>query len=290
MLVVTRCKVARSVERYLGQLGPPLMPKEHGAWAVLYGSFVAGAGVAGRVVFPLALLLVGVSALALASGALSLLSRPRARERAVDRRGRVRTWLLLYVLTAAATLGPLLLVWRLQFLCAFGAAAAALLLLRALLVSRRYERTLPGELVGVAGLTLIGPVAHAVAVGAVRGAGLALWPVLFLFFASGIFYVRMQIHGTAARRRGDWAASRPPRLACALYHLALIALVPLLAALHVIPWLLLVAFIPAVCRAAWALSSPRVRLDVRRLGWSETALTVAFVLLLIGGYWLPAIL
>ncbi len=279
----------RSLVRYLEQVGPPLVPKEHGAWAVLYGSLAAGAGVAGRVAFPLVFLLVGVSALALASGALSLLSRPGARDRAVDRRRRARSWLVLYALTAAMTLSPLFFVWRLQFLYVFGAAAVALLLLRALLASRRGERTLFGELVGAGGLAMAGPAAHAVAVGAVQGSGLALWPVLFLFFASGIFYVRMRIHGTTARRKGDAAASRPPRLACALYHLALIALAPLLAALHVVPWLALVAFIPAVWRAAWGLVVPREQLDVRRLGWSETVLAASFVLVLIGAYWLPTL-
>ncbi len=280
----------REIERHLGVVGRPPVPKEHGAWAVLYGSFLAGIGVAGWMTIPVVLLLVGVSALAFVSGALNLLGRPPAGQGGAARRRHARAWLLLYSLAAALVLCPLLLVWRLHFLVGFGMAAGAFLLLRTLLLRRRDERTLPGELAGAAGLTMVGPVAHAVAVGAVQSTGLALWPVLFLFFASGVFYVRMRIQETAARRKGGADVSRPARLCCVLYHLLLVVLAPLLAVLHVVPWPTLLAFIPALWRAVSGLHAQEARLDLRRLGWSETALATSFVLLLIGAYWLHAAL
>ncbi len=271
-------------------VGKPLMPKEHGAWAVLYGSLLAGVGVAGRMTVPVALLFVGVSALALASGALGLLCRMPAGEEAAERRRHARAWLLLYGSAAAAALGPLLVVWRLDSLVGFGLVAAAFLLTRGILVHRRDERTLFGELAGIAGLTMVGPVAHAEALGEVQPTGLALWPLLFLFFASGVFYVRMRIQWVAARRKGSMALSRPSRRACLLYHLLLVVLAPLLAELHVVPWLALLGFVPAVWRAASGLHVEEPRLDLRRLGWSETALAASFVLLLIGAFQLHALL
>ncbi len=266
------------------------MPKEHGAWAVLYGSFLAGVGVAGRMTVPVALLFVGVSALALAGGAFGLLCRMPAGEEAAERRRHARAWLLLYGSAAAAALSPLLLVWRSDFLAVFGLGAVAFLITRAILVHRRDERTIFGELAGTAGLSMVGPLAHAVAVGAVQPTGLALWPVLFLFFASGVFYVRMRIQWMAARRKGIMALSRPSRRACLLYHLLLIVLAPLLAGLHIIPWPALLGFVPALWRAAGGLHAREPRLDLRRLGWSETALAASFVLLLIGAFQLHALL
>ncbi len=39
------------------EIGRPIVPKEHGAWAVIYGAFLAGVGVAGQVTPPVILFL-----------------------------------------------------------------------------------------------------------------------------------------------------------------------------------------------------------------------------------------
>jgi hypothetical protein len=107
-----------------------------------------------------------------------------------------------------------------------------------------------------------------------------LWLLLALFFASGVFYVRMRIRGTVARRRGA-ADFGPARWWCLLYHIFLLVLVPVLAAMHLIPWAVLLAFAPALWRAAAGLRRRDATLNLKRLGWSEVGLTLAFVALLI---------
>ena len=265
-------------------VGRPLVPKEHGIWAVLYGSFLVGVGVAGRVTLPVVLCLVGITAAAFANGSLPILVRANTHEVHRERRRHARTWILLYGATAATALAPLLLVFRMTFLLPFGVGAAFFLLLRAFLIWERGERTLIGELVGVAGLTMVGPVAHAVSTGEIRPISAVLWLLLFLFFASGVFYVRMRIHGLVAERKGVIAGSNPGRWPCALYHAVLTMVVPVLFLARVIPWPVLLAFAPAVWRAAAALNRHEARLDLRRLGWSEVAVATAFVLILIAAF------
>jgi hypothetical protein len=262
------------------RMGRPIIPKEHGAWAVLYGAFLAGVGVAGRVTLPTMLLLGGVTLLALANGPLAVLLRNPGVQPASDQR-RIIGWLLAYGASAAACLAPLLVVYRMTFLVPFGMAAALFFVLRAFLVREGEDRSLPGELVGTAGLTLVGPTAHAVAVGAAQPTGAVLWLLLFLFFVSGVFYVRMRIRVVLSQRRGTADAPNPARRWCILYHLLLLLAVPALAAVQLIPWPVLLSFAPALWRAAAGLRRQDASLNLKRLGWSEVGLTAAFVVLLV---------
>ncbi len=265
------------------EIGWPIIPREHGAWAVIYGAFLAGVGVAGQVTLPVILFLVGITAAACANGPLTILVRSTPVWVPAERRRQALTWLLVYGGAAAAAFGPLLIVFRMTFLLPFGILAAFFLLLRAFLIRERDDRTLPGELVGAAGLSMVGPAAHAVAVGEIQPMGVVLWLLLFLFFASGVFYVRMRIHAMVAKRRGK--SSNPAVRSCVFYHVLLFVVIPSLVMVRVIPWPVLLAFAPALWRAAAGLRREETGLNVRRLGWSEVAVASAFVLLLIAAFW-----
>jgi len=265
-------------------LGRPIVPKEHGAWAVLYGAFLAGVGVAGQVTVPVLLFLAGITAAAFANGSLSILARSAPGQAQEGRRRHALAWFLTYAAVAAAALGPLLMVFRMSFLLPFGMGASFFLVLRAFLIREGDDRTLVGELVGAAGLTMVGAASHAVAVGGVQPIGAVLWLLLFLFFASGVFYVRMRIHGMIAQRKGVTSDANPAFWPCVLYHALLVVVVPVMFLLHIVPWPVLLAFAPALWRAGTGFHHETARLDVRRLGWSEVVVASAFVLLLIAAF------
>jgi hypothetical protein len=265
-------------------VGRPLVPKEHGVWAVLYGSFLVGVGVAGRVTLPVVLFLVGITAAAFANGSLPTLARVNASELNRKRRRHALTWFLLYGTIAVTAMAPLLVIFRMKFLLPFGMGSAFFVLLRAFLIRGRDDRTLMGELIGVAGLTMVGPVAHAVSVGAVRPISAMLWLLLFLFFASGVFYVRMRVRGLVAWRKGATSEPNPARWPCVLYHAVLLVAIPALFLARLVPWLVLLAYAPALWRAAAGLGREETPLDLRRLGWSEVAVSTAFVLILIAAF------
>ncbi len=265
-------------------IGRPIVPREHGAWAVLYGGFLVGVGVTGQVTLPVALFLVGITAAAFANGPFAILARSTIGHVQGGRQRQALFWFLAYGVVAVAALLPLLLVFRMTFLLPFGIGAALFLFLRAFLIRGRDDRTLAGELVGTAGLTMVGAAAHAVAVGEVQPISGILWLLLFLFFASGIFYVRMRIQRMLAARRGLAAPPSPTVWPCLLYHTLLVMVVPSLFMARLVPWPVLLAFAPALWRAAAGVRQRETRLDVRRLGWSEVVLTTVFVVLLIGAF------
>ena len=264
-----------------GTIGRPIVPKEHGAWAVLYGAFLAGVGVAGRLTVPGMLLLGAVTLLAFANGPLALLLRSAAGPLPSTERRRALVWIAIYAAGAAACLAPLVAVYRMTFLFPFAMVAACAFLLRGFFVRQGDDRSLPGELVGMAALTLVGPMAHAVAVNGAQPIGAVLWLLLILFFASGVFYVRMRIRVMLAQRRGIPAVSSRARWSCLVFHAFLLVLIPGLAVGHLIPWAVLLAFAPALWRAAAGLRRRDATLNLQRLGWSEVGLTAVFVLLLI---------
>ncbi len=264
-----------------GTIVRPIVPREHGAWAVLYGAFLAGIGVAGRVTVPVILLLGAVTFLASANGPLVIMLRPAGGRTPSTERGSARFWFFAYATGAVLCVLPLLAFYHMTFLLSFAMAAACFLVLRAFLVRGGDDRSLPGELIGAAGLALVGPTAHAVAVNGAQPVGALLWLLLALFFASGVFYVRMRIRLMVAQRRGATTVSRTARWSCLAYHVLLLVLIPALAAGNVIPWSVLLAFAPALWRAAAGLPRQDALLNLRRLGWSEVGLTAAFVLILI---------
>jgi hypothetical protein len=266
------------------RIGSPIVPREHGAWAVLYGSFLSGLGVAGQVTLPVGFLLVGITAAAFANGSFTIFAHSAPGLIHEGRRRHALIWFLLYAAGAAAALLPLLLVFRMTFLVSFGMGAAFFFVLRMFLIRGREDRTLFGQLAGTAGLTMIGAVTHGVALEEVQPVGAVLWVILFLFFASGVFYVRMRIRGTIAQRKDVPGISNPEFWPCVMYHALLLIVIPAFVVARIVPWAVLLAFAPAWWRAAAGLARGEARLDIRRLGWSEVAVATAFVVILIAAF------
>jgi len=107
---------------------------------------------------------------------------------------------------------------------------------------------------------------------------------VFLFFASGVFYVRMRIHGMMAQPKDAPGASNPEFWPCVMYHALLLIVIPAFVLARIVPWAVLLAFAPTWWRAAAGLAREEARLDIRRLGWSEVVVATAFVVILIAAF------
>ena len=105
MTVMTEPRPARTSEAR-----PPL-PREHGAWGILLIPFAGAVGAAGVWNLPVALLLVSILCFYLARTSYLKANRH---------------WMILLLATSAAATVPLLLMWKLWWLAAFGAVAVPL--------------------------------------------------------------------------------------------------------------------------------------------------------------------
>jgi len=254
---------------------PPL-PKEHGAWAVLYGPFLLTLAALGGFEPRIVVLAIAITAAFFAHEPLSKLVRssrhPASRERVLEWRG----WLSFYLLAALVCGLYLMLRHQLWLLIPFGLMTTLLFVLHLSLIGRRQERGIWGELIGIVGLTATAPAACYVLKGEWSNECTLLWLLSLLYFASGIFYVKMRVS-----RFLKVAQHRKRVLHCILYHVFLFGVLVLLIGYGLIAPFLILAYMPLIIRAAVGLLAREKRLDIRRIGYTELAHAVLFVALFV---------
>jgi hypothetical protein len=235
--------------------GRPPMPREHGAWGILLIPFATAAGISGVFDVRVALLLASVLSFYLA--------------RTSYLKGSVK-WTTILLAVSVTCVVPLLFVWKLWWLAAFGAAAAPL-------AFRKTERSVTMQLLAVGGLTLTAPAAWYTATGHLDAQALLLWLLNVLYFAGGVFYVKM--HVAAAVRRGDSKI----RLGAPVlvYYTGLSLVLPALAWSGVISFWASLAYAPAVTRAFVGVTRLSPVLQIKQLGWTEVAYSLVYAALLI---------
>ncbi|HKR62081.1 MAG TPA: YwiC-like family protein, partial [Pyrinomonadaceae bacterium] len=239
------------------------MPREHGAWVMLYVPLIAGVLVAWN--FSFRVLLFGLSATFLFIARESLLTWWRA-----YRRGEHRVEALLrlgiYLSLAALSIGPLILADRLYALVPLGLVALLLLAVNAEMAAKREDRTIVGEILAIAGLTMTAPAANYVAEGTWQDTAIWLWFLSALYFASSVFYIKLRVNLVNPRKQ---EARKSVWRRCASYHALLFVSLFLLATTDQLNHFALVAFAPAITRASWSLVKTGGRLDLKRLGLLE---------------------
>jgi len=256
-------------------LAAPPLPREHGVWAWLLLPLVAGAAAAGNANAPLLLL----AAAALAGFALRAplemgLRRPSQRRSYL-------TWSGLYAMAAVLTLTPLLFHYHRWGLLPLGATGATLALPVLLSRSLRYRWRAQGELLVVAGLSILAPAAYYAATGDFDGQAAALWLPPALYGAGSIFYVRMLFE---RRRHGAPGGIRGARRAVIFFLAALWITIGAGVLSGLLPPLMPVAFLPATLKISLALARGTAADNVRRTGVVEVLHAALFAALLAAAY------
>ncbi|MFN0085470.1 MAG: YwiC-like family protein [Blastocatellia bacterium] len=247
------------------------LPKEHGAWAMLYVPFVLGVAVAGRFSWPLLPLLLAATALFISRESLLIWWRARNRGREANEAGKaLLAWLLL-----AALFGlPLLLVWRLHGLLPLGAIGLALLLFNGRQAARLEERSIAGELVAICGLTMTAPASYHAARGAWDRTALWIWLLSVLYFASSVFYIKLRVYRLNPRKQ---EAQRRVWRGCAAYHAFLLLALAALFASGSLSVFALIAFTPVLARTFWSLGMPVASVNLKRAGILEIVYSLLFL-------------
>jgi hypothetical protein len=255
------------------------IPREHGAWAILYGSFLTGLAAAGTFNLPLLLHLLAMSGVFLAHEPLVKLVRSLKHG---GRRELMQWWAFwAAVELATASIAGAILVFHYQLLTLLPIAlfVALLLGIHLKLTAGRKERSVPGELIGVFGLTSAGPSAYYVCLGEIDSAFWLIWSLNVLYFASGIFYVKMRVS-----RFLKPALFKSRARNCVAYHTLQTVLLMAAAFNGWISWLMFLAFAPVICRAFWHTVHSEQQLNIKKIGYSEVVYTVAFIVLFAIGW------
>jgi hypothetical protein len=253
-------------------LKPPPLPKEHGAWAMLCTPLLLGIA-AVRFVQPAAFLAAAAVVLAFLGRSAAVPSAMRwlaGKPLPEGHLGRRLGWLSLYMGASAACLSSAILLAPPPVRsAAIGSAVVTGLLAAAhsgfALAGR--ERTIAGEIVGMAGLASSSPLLLAVSGRPLGGPALGLAGLSLAYFLSSLSFVRAY--------RAPATAHRLAVGACLAAHLLLAAAVGALWWMLWIPPLAALAFVTVLARTVWGLLAPPK--DLRALGLREVIVALVFV-------------
>lgn len=247
------------------------LPREHGAWAMLYVPLAVGALVAWGSPLRLLLLTLSVTFVFVARESLQIWFRARSRGQQNHEAFR---YSLSYLAAAGAFGAPLLLFYQMYWFIAMAFLALALLAINAWQAVRREDRTIGSEMMAIAGLTMTAPAAFYAGRGAFELTALWLWALCAVYFASSVFYVKLRVSTINPRldsaRRQTWRR-------CALYHASLLASLLVLALTGGLDLFAFAAFAPVLARSFWYLARPVRRINLKRAGLLEIAYSLVFL-------------
>ncbi len=259
------------------------VPKEHGAWALVYGPLAAAALAFASFDARLPLLVVASTALFMSHEPLSRLARASAGTGTPAKLADWKFWSLAFLVVGILSGACLVWFWDLWTLPFLAAVMGLLLAVHLRLVARRVEREVAGELLGVAGLTAGAPITYFVFHQGLDSLAAVFWTLNLLYFSSGIFFVKMVV----SRHVGKPEATRRVR-DCVLYHSALPLISVAVGWIAGVPFIALLAVLPIVVRAFLGVLCPPARLSLKTIGYREVAYTVLFVLVMGLGFRLGA--
>lgn len=262
-----------------------IFPREHGAWGILLVPLATGGAVgisAGGQIRTLPWLLVATLAIFwMRTPVESWLGTSPLRAQSEEERTSVKRAILAFAAIASVSLIGLFWNGENTDLFSLGVIAALVFVLQTGLKKVGRETRALAQIVGAIALTSTAPAAYCVVTGQLDSSALLLWLSNWLFAVNQIQFVQLRIH--TARIVGLMK-----KLACGraflITQLAVAATLVLLWRAHILPGLVLLAFVPALLRSVVWFITPSGALSVRRLGWTELAQNLVFGILLVVGF------
>lgn len=262
--------------------GKWLLPREHGGWGIVLIPFLTAVAIAGNLSIPVVLALATVLLVFVARYPLELLLLPGLYRRAGSPSvSHVQTLAWTYSLLAASVGLLLVVVWKLYLLLWLALVGGVLFAGRVWWGRKNSDRNLGAELTGTGALTLSALVGWLAATGELNRTGLLVWGLNGVFFCSGILYVKSRIRARLAVHRLEENPSAA--FALSFHFLVLLFVLALVFARWISP-LIVVPFALAAVRVTWGLRSSHKPFALRRLGWSEVALSLLFATFMTLGF------
>lgn len=199
-----------------------MIPKEHGAWFMLYSPFIAGIAAAKTLDWSVGLLLVAATAFFLTHAPLMTIVKLNPSQPASRRKIRQAYWgVCINAMVGLSAILTAVLYEKLLLLIPLGAFAILFEMLQTYLVYTKRERSMLARCAGICSLTTLGPAAYYVLTRRLDEIAFLLWLVCALYFISSVFYVKMRVDSfagkeTATRRKRPLRPLSRPVSACSV--------------------------------------------------------------------------
>ncbi len=262
------------------RVGPPPIPKEHGAWAVLLVPLLIGVSVGKAADFQWLYLLCAALAVFMSYVPAKVVMRNfTGHTQPALKVYQATFWLCVYAGLALLFLAPLLARGRWTLLPL--GALAVLFFFGSFLAAERYPRSLAGDLLAVLGLTLTAPAAYYVSQERLDTVAASAWLLTFLFFGGNVVYVAMKIRTSGMKRDSlDLTEKISLGKANLMYHLFALAGVSALGAFQFLGRYAFLAFVPVTAHAIYGTMTLSSRVRFKNLGLILVAQSLLFGILL----------
>jgi hypothetical protein len=250
------------------------VPKQHGAWGMLYIPYLSAvfcfSTFDGRSILALVLITAGFF---LQEPLLTLVRLYPVRKSSPERFSFLLRWAAIYAAVASIVFVYLLLLRPL--LLAFGAAIVLSFLIHVRFLAERSDRDIVGEFASIISLTITAPLTWYILSGSIETFGFLLWILNILYFGSSIFYVKTRVARVAKKKLRSHVMRDS-----VIYHSATLLILLLAVSIRIIPWIAMIAFLPVLIRAFWAVYDRHAKLNLRRIGLAEIGFSIFFLLLI----------
>lgn len=259
----------------------PMVTKEHGAWAVLFVPMIAGTAYANSFSWNVVWLACSALGVFMSYVPVQILLREyiglhQGREK-IDA---AKFWSAAYLGCGALFALPLLYqrLWLLVVIGIFGAVS----FFGNFLLTRKVQKSIPSDLVAVAGLTLSAPSAYYVVTGALDTKALVLWMLNVLFFGCSVFYVHLKIRASAMKKNRwhVWEKISVGKLNI-LYHCFVVTVISVLVLYRLTPATIALAFVPMIVHAIAGTVNLSRRVKFKRLGFMLLGHSIVFGILFV---------
>lgn len=258
----------------------PLLPKEHGAWAVLLAPLILGASAADKWHGNVVVLAIAALAFFFSYVPLQIILRHHGGTAQAPQRLRAAYfWATVDLVLGGLVLLPLFRQ-KLWLLLVIGAAAAFLFIIHFLWM-RRHAKGLVSDFIAMAGLALTAPAAYYVSTARIDQTAVLLWLFSILFFGCSAVYVHMKIRATTLKKTTlSWHEKLIIGKLNLLYHLAVLLVIGVFTLTLFTPRLAFAAFVPITLHAVYGTLKLSAAVRFKRLGFILVGHTLIFMLLL----------
>lgn len=257
--------------------GPFPKPRQHGAWAMFLIPALMAAALAGRWRWPTLLLLFAFVLIFLAHQPATKFLRRWKNRQVVDYPS--LSWMLLLGGSGAALASALFILYGQWWALALGASVAVALAIHLWMTVNKEALSIPGELVGVVGLTAAAPIIYLFNHGSLDARGWVLWMINFLYFAGSIFYIKLKLRIQPSQPEPGLAGKIKAGTPLLIYSSVLFAYLFFAISIRGYSWLFLGAFVPFFLKAKLGIFTWQAKQQVRPTRTGVIELVHAFVFL-----------
>jgi len=266
------------------RFGPFPKPQQHGAWAMFLIPAAMSAWVAGEWRWSSLFLILSFVLIFLSHRPAVRFMR-RKKFRKVEE-WQSLNWVLLLAGSGIIIAGLIFLSARQWSAMILGGIVAVTMLLHLRLTLNREHMSVPGEIIGVAGLTATAPVIYLFQHGVMDALGWVLWMVNFLYFAGSIFYIKLKVRYQPRSEEPNISGKLKAGLPALTYSILVVIYLLVITVIRGYSWYFLMAYLPSVAKVLTGIFQwqSKANLKVSRYGFVELTHAILFGILTILGF------